>query len=149
MKDRLGQRYYVVKESALPTVMLKVAQAKEILQTHRGLTIHQVVASLGLSRSAFYKYRDSITPLHTGERERIITLVLLLRHQSGVLSQVLNRIAESKGNVLTISQGIPVSGIATASISVDLREMSGSVEQMLNIIWAVAGVEKVEIVAKE
>ncbi|OGX68557.1 MAG: hypothetical protein A2189_06035, partial [Paenibacillus sp. RIFOXYA1_FULL_44_5] len=118
-----GERYYLVREDILPEAVLKTMQAKELLARGEVKTVHDAVERVGLSRSAFYKYKDGIFPLTKMERETIVTISMDLEHRSGVLSKVLSKIAELNGNVLTIHQSIPLQGMANVVLSVDTSLM--------------------------
>jgi chorismate mutase len=113
------EKFYLVREDILPEGVLKAAQAKELLARGEARTIHDAVEHVGLSRSAYYKYKDGIFPYSKMERERIATVSMDLEHRSGILSKVLALIANHEGNVLTIHQTIPLSGMANVVISVD------------------------------
>ncbi|PKM86198.1 MAG: ACT domain-containing protein [Firmicutes bacterium HGW-Firmicutes-12] len=138
----------MVSKEILPEAILKTAQAKEILTRREAITINEAVEKIGLSRSAFYKYRDGVFPFYEASKEKIVTFSLLLEHRTGVLSDVLNAVAQMKGNILTINQGIPLQGTAVVTLSVDTYEVIGDMEELLEIFLNVVGVKKVEIVGQ-
>ena len=107
--------FLIVSKNILPEAILKTAKAKELLAKGDVYTINDAVERVGLSRSAYYKYKDGVFPFYEASREKIITISLILENKAGVLSHVLNFIASFKGNVLTINQGIPLQGIANVS----------------------------------
>ena len=104
--------YYIVEASALPEIFRKVVEARRLMDTGEVETVNQAVQATGISRSAFYKYKDAVRPFQDMLHGRIVTFQLLLKDEPGLLSQVLNRFAGSGANILTINQGIPANGCA-------------------------------------
>ena len=141
--------FYLVREEALPEVIVKTIQAKELLKRGLCSTVNEAVNQVGLSRAAYYKYRNYIFPFHELSQGKIVTLYLLLEHMPGVLSRILTRVAQSKGNILTINQGIPLQGLADVSISIDTRGMLEDVESLLQSLKNIDGVRKTEIIGQE
>lgn len=144
-----GTTYYIVKAEALPEVFLKTIEVKELLKKGEVSTIFEAVEKVGISRSAYYKYKDYIFPLYEMNTGRIITIALMLNHAPGVLSEVLNQIAQASGSVLTINQNIPVHGVANVTISLELKNMTIHVDKLIQRIEKIPGVKKVNILAKE
>jgi chorismate mutase len=142
------ERYYLVREDILPEAVLKTIQAKELLAHGKVKTIHDAVDQVGLSRSAFYKYKDGIFPLNQLDRERIVTLSIDLEHRSGILSRVLVLIAGLEGNVLTIHQSIPLQGMASAIISVDTSLMGEKLNELLSTLRQQDGVKRAAIIGQ-
>jgi chorismate mutase len=142
------ERYYLVREDILPEGVLKTVQAKELLARGEVKTIHEAVEQVGLSRSAFYKYKDGIHPLSKLERERIITISMDLEHRSGILSKVLALIANLDGNVLTIHQTIPLQGMANVVISVETSSMGEEIRQLLDRLHAQEGVKRAMVIGQ-
>lgn len=142
------QKFYLVDGSILPEAIRKTAEAKEMLVRGNVKTINEAVDKVGLSRSAFYKYRDGVFAFHRAVNNTVITLALLLEHKSGVLSTVLNTIAAEQGNVLTINQNIPLQGVAHATISIDTSGMRVSLDTLLNSLALIKGVGKAEIIGQ-
>lgn len=87
-------KYYIVEAQALPEVFLKVAEAKWLLETGEVATVNDAARATGISRSAFYKYRDSISPFQNLMAGRILTFQLLLRDMTGLLSSILTIFAQ-------------------------------------------------------
>lgn len=141
-------RYYLVREDILPEALVKTMQVKEMLAQGHAKTIHEAVDRAGLSRSAFYKYKDGIFPLSKLERERIVTISMDLEHRSGILSKVLALIASLEGNVLTIHQTIPLQGMANVVISVDTSLMGEQFVTLLDTLRLHDGVKRVTIVGQ-
>lgn len=149
MKDNSTQRRYIVDEKILPEAIYKTAQTKELLAKTPSLTINEAVKQVGISRSAFYKYRDGIFPFFEAIKERIITLQINLDHQTGVLSNCLNVIAHSGANILTINQGIPVQGIARVTISFESPPNGfGNLEELFEGLYELTGVISIELVGQ-
>lgn len=140
-------KYYIVDAEALPEIFLKVSQAKVLLETGEATTVNQATATVGISRSAFYKYKDTVRPFRDMKNGRIVTFQFTLRDEPGVLSQLLNIFAETGGNILTINQGLPVNSCAAGSISVETSGLRLSLEELVARAKAVSGVIKCEILA--
>lgn len=140
---------YVLRERAVPEVLLGVAQAKHLLDSGKAASVAEAVERAGISRSSFYKYKDDIFPYHENEKGKTITMVIQLDDEPGLLSAVLTKIAESHANILTIHQSIPVNGIASLSLSIDVFPATGSVDEMKNSIESLAGIHYAKIIARE
>ena len=142
-------KYFVVKQKAVPEVLLKVVEAKRLLESSKAITVQEATDRVGISRSSFYKYKDDIFPFHDNSKGKSITFVLQIDDEPGLLSLVLQTIAEYKGNVLTIHQSIPVDGIASLSLSIDVFPETGEVEDMKNSIESLQGIHYAKILARE
>ena len=140
------KKYYIVDASAMPEVLLKVVEAKRYISLEGG-SINDAVKRVGLSRSAFYKYRDKVSEFIEASNDKIVTLQANLNDEAGVLSQFLNMFADSKVNILTINQTIPVNGQAALTISIRTGGMAGDVEQLIKRAGKLNGVLKVGILA--
>ena len=139
--------YFIVEAGALPEVFLKVAEAKRLLEIGEVDTVNLATQRVGISRSAFYKYKDAVRPFNDMLQGRIITFQSLLKDEPGVLSAVLNIFAQSGGNILTINQGIPTTGCAVVSIGAETSGMVISIEELLANARQVEGVLRCEILA--
>jgi len=148
MKGREVVNAFIVSRDILPEAILKTALAKELLIRGDALTVNEAVEKVGLSRSAFYKYRDGIRPYYQATREKIIALSFLLEHRSGVLSNVLNTVAAMKGNILSINQGLPVQGVAVATMSVNVTDIK-DIDELIKRLSQQEGVKRVEILPQE
>lgn len=146
--NREKDKYYLVQADILPEAILKTAEAKQLLTSGKASTVHEAVEKVGLSRSAFYKYKDGIYPFHTMLKERIITVSLDLEHRSGILSKVLGAIAYLEGNVLTIHQTIPLQGMANVVLSIDTASMKGDVSDWLTALRTMDGVSKAILIGQ-
>ena len=125
------QKFYLVAADALPEVFLRVAEAKRMLQVGEAATVGEAARLVGISRSAFYKYRDSVQPFNDMKTGRIITFYALLKDNPGVLSNVLSIFAGSGANILTINQSIPTNGCAAVTISAETSDMRESLEELI------------------
>lgn len=140
-------KYFIVEAEALPEIFLKVSQAKGLLETGEASTVNQAAAMVGISRSAFYKYKDSVRPFNDMKNGRIVTFQFSLRNEPGVLSRLLNTFAETGGNILTINQGLPVNDCAVATIAAETSGLRMSLEELLACAASVTGVIRCEILA--
>ena len=140
-------KYYIVEASALPEVFLKVAEAKRLLSTGEAATVNEATKMTDISRSAFYKYRDSVLPFQNMMTGRIITIQLLLHDQPGLLSEILGVLAATKANIITINSIMPTNGTAVVTISAETIELSVSIEDLLNTLGEMDGVVKAEVLA--
>ena len=142
-------KYFVVKQKAIPEVLLKVVEAKRLLESEKVLTIQEAVDAVGISRSSFYKYKDDIFPFHETAKGKTITMVIQLDDEPGLLSIVLKTVAEFHANILTIHQSIPINGIASLTLSVDVLPETGDVTQMVASIEEQTGIHYVKILGRE
>lgn len=140
-------KYFIVEAEALPEIFLKVTQAKGLLETGEVTTVNQATAMVGISRSAFYKYKDTVRPFHDMKSGRIVTFQFSLRDEPGVLSRLLNIFAETGGNILTINQGLPINGCAVATIAAETSGLRLSLEELLARTAEVPNVIRCEILA--
>ena len=142
-------KYFVVKQKAVPEVLLKVVEAKKLLESERAITIQEATGKVGISRSSFYKYKDDIFPFYDNTKGKTITLVIQMDDEQGLLSDLLHVVAVSKANILTIHQSIPVNGVATLTLSVEVRSNTGNVSKMVEDIEEMNGIHYVKILARE
>ena len=140
-------KYYIVEASALPEVFLKVAEAKRLLSTGEAGTVNEATRITGISRSAFYKYRDAVLPFQNMMIGRIITFQLLLQDETGILSTLLNLFAEVKANITTINSIVPTNGCAVVTISAETLNLTVHLEELLRLIRKTPGVIKAEVIA--
>ena len=147
MKDKM--QYYVLKEKAVPEVLLKVVEAKRLIDSGKIASVQEATESVGISRSSFYKYKDDIFPFHDQAKGRTVTFILQMDDKPGILSDILRTVAEFRGNILTIHQSIPINGIATLTLSVEILPEAGDVAEMVTKIESVGGIQYVKILARE
>ena len=145
-----GQKaiFYLVREEILPEAIKKTIKVKELLKRGEARTINEAVEKMELSRSAYYKYKDYVFPFYEASKEKIVTIALLLEHKPGVLSRVLNTVANDHGSVLTINQGIPLQGVANATISIETAELVIDLEALLDKLRMVDGVKRLEVLGQ-
>ena len=140
-------KYYIVEASALPEVFLKVAEAKRLLSTGEASTVNEATKMTDISRSAFYKYRDAVLPFQNMMTGRIITFQMLIHDEVGLLSKILDILADAKANILTINSIVPTNGTAVVTISAETMDLTVSLEALLHQINAFRGVVKAEVLA--
>lgn len=141
--------YFVLKEKAVPEVLLKVMEAKRLIDSGKVDSVQDATELVGISRSSFYKYKDDIFPFHDNERGKTVTLVIQLNDEPGLLSNVLQAIAKFKTNILTIHQSIPVNGIASLTLSIDVFNTLDKTDELVATIEKVDGIHYVKILARE
>lgn len=141
-------KFYLVQEDILPEAIKKTIRVKEILRHGEVKTINEAVERMDLSRSAYYKYKDYVFPFYEIAQGKIVSITISMSNESGMLSSILRTIAEKNASVLTINQGIPLQGIAVASISFETKDMWGSLEELLDNIRVMNGILKVEIIGQ-
>lgn len=145
----INSKYLVIDKDILPDVFEKVLVAKELLRSGKVKEITEAVKTVGISRSTFYKYKSSVFTLDEKSEGKRVTLSFLLSHTQGILSNVLTTISNNGGNVLTISQDIPINNVANVSITFDMNHLRISIEEVIEKIEAIEGVQKLVIVTME
>ena len=147
MKEK-GQNY-VLKEKAVPDVLLRVVEAKRLLDSGKTDSVQDATEQVGISRSSFYKYKDDIFPFHETAKGKTITMVIQLDDEPGLLSIVLKTVAEFHANILTIHQSIPINGIASLTLSIQVLQTTGDISRMIEQLEGQPSVHHVKILAKE
>ena len=142
-------KYFVLKKQAVPEVLLKVVEAKRLLDSGKAASVQEAAENVGISRSSFYKYKDDIFPFHDNAKGKTITMVIQLDDEPGLLSVVLRIVADYHANILTIHQSIPVNGIASLTLSVDVLNETGDISQMVDTIEEQQGIHYLKILARE
>lgn len=140
-------KYYIVEASALPEVFLKVAEAKRLLSTGQAATVNDAARLTGISRSAFYKYRDAVLPFQNMMTGRVITFQLLLHDEPGMLARILEYFTQAKANIMTINSIVPTNSCAVVTISAETKEMTVQLEELLRQLRQTTGVFKAEVLA--
>ena len=130
-------KYYIVEASALPEVFLKVAEAKRLLLVGEADTVNEATRMTGISRSAFYKYRDAVMPFQNMMTGRIITFQLLLHDEPGMLGRLLELFTQARANIMTINSIVPTNGCAVVTISAETMDLSVQLEELLSNILGV------------
>ncbi len=141
--------YYLVKKRALPEVLLKVVEAKSLVESEKVSSVQEAVDSVGISRSSFYKYKDDIFMFHDNSQGQTITLTFQMDDRPGLLAELLKIIASYGANILTIHQSIPINSVASLSISVQVLPTTSDVAAMIEDMEDKEGVHHVKILAKE
>lgn len=144
-----SSNYFVVKKKAIPEVLLKVVEAKRILETERGISVQEAIDRVGISRSSFYKYKEDILPFHDNAQGTTITLTFQMDDKPGLLSDVLKIIARFGANILTIHQSIPINKVASLTLSIQALQTTGDMSGMLETLEGQCGVHYVRVIAKE
>ena len=141
--------YFVVKQKAVPDVLLKVVEAKQLLETEKAITIQEAADRVGISRSSFYKYKDDIFRFHDNSQGTTITFTFNMDDEPGLLSDVLKIIADFGANILTIHQSIPINGVASLTLSIQVLKTTRDVSKMFECMEQQKGVHHVKILAKD
>ena len=142
-------KYFVLKQKAVPEVLLNVVEAKRLLESERVMTVQEATERVGISRSSFYKYKDDIFPFYDNTKGKTITFVVQMDDEQGLLSDLLHVVAMYKANILTIHQSIPVNGVATLTLSVEVKANTGNISGMVEEIEEQKGIHYVKILARE
>ncbi|MBS4217020.1 ACT domain-containing protein [Bacillus sp. FJAT-49711] len=146
-KKEYDQKFYLVREDVLPEAMKKTLEAKELIERGKSDSVWDAVQQVDLSRSAFYKYRDTVFPFHLVVKEKIISLFFFLEDKPGALSKLLGTVATNSCNVLTIHQTIPLQGRANVTLSLDITNMSGDIDELLVKLRRLEFVDKVDVLS--
>lgn len=141
--------YFVLKKKAVPEVLLKVVEAKRLLDSERADSVQEATEMVGISRSSFYKYKDDIFPFHDNAKGKTITMVIQMDDEPGLLSVVLRTIADYHANILTIHQSIPINGVASLTLSIDVLPNTGDISMMVDQIEQETGIHYLKILARE
>ena len=142
-------KYFVIREKAVPEVLLKVKKEKRLLDSERVLSVQEAVDRVGISRSSYYKYQNDIFPFHDEAKGKTVTFVLQMEDEPGLLSVVLNIVAEFGANILTIHQSIPINGVASLTLSIEVLPTTGDVSFMIQKIEEQKGVHYLKILGRE
>lgn len=142
-------KYFVVKQRAVPEVLLKVVEAKKLLESEQVMTVQEAAERVGISRSSFYKYKDDILPFYDNTKGKTVTFVMQMDDRQGLLSHLLHIVAVYRANILTIHQSIPVNGVATLTLSVEVRADTGNISRMMEEMEEQQGIHYVKILARE
>ena len=147
MEDK--SKYFVLKQRAVPEVLLRVVEAKRLLESERAITVQEATDRVGISRSSFYKYKDDIFPFYDNAKGKTSTLVIQMDDEQGLLSDLIHVVAIYKANILTIHQSIPVNGVAMLTLSVEVQNHTGNVSSMIEEMENMSGIHYVKILARE
>ncbi|AGB41524.1 ACT domain-containing protein [Halobacteroides halobius DSM 5150] len=144
----MEEKFYIVAEKVLSDAMKKTVQVKELLATGEENQIKEAVKRVGLSRSAYYRYRDSIFTVQDENSQELVTLSLLIIDKAGLLSQVLTKIAEYKGNILTINQDLPLAEVAHVTLTIEINQLSITIRKLLDKLKEIEGIRKARVITQ-
>lgn len=142
-------KFFVVSSDILPDVLEKVIEARNLLQSGKVKRISEAVKAVGVSRGTYYKYKDAVFSFNAEESRRKAVITMVISEESGSLSQVLNLVALRKGNILAINQTVPINGIHTLSLTLDIHQMEVSIESFMEELDALSVIDKLDLVAVE
>src|SRR6056297_4178905 len=145
----MSSKYLLIDKEILPGIFEKVITAKQLIKTGQAKGITDAVKAVDISRSSFYKYKDYVFTFSERAEGKKVTTALLLSHESGILSSILNKIAESKGNILTINQNIPMNQVANVTLTFDISQMDMEFDELTEEIRNMDGVIKLNLLAME
>ena len=137
--------FYIVAADVLPEALKKTAQIKALLSPNSNLTINEAADKVGLSRSAFYKYRESIFSYNKMNKERIVTLIVTAADEISVLAECLQIITEMDGQILTVNRGLPIQDTSKATLVIDTKNMKQEIETLVEKLYEIAQVREIEI----
>lgn len=138
-------KYYLVNSNILPSVYSKVVEAKNYLASGEAASASQAAKMAGISRSAYYKYKDAIFEYNGDNNDETVTINAKLKDNAGVLSALMNELYKAGANVLSVSQSVPVNSIADVSVTVRSTEMTATVQELLNNIKSINGVKSAQL----
>ena len=141
--------YYIVRKKAVPQVLVDVVRAKQLIESGKAESVQEAISRTGISRSSVCKYQNDIFPFHESARGTTFTLMFQMEDEPGLLSDALRIIAQYRANILTIHQSIPVSGVATLSLSIQVQKTTGNMSEMLKELENHSGVHNVKVVGQE
>lgn len=147
--DLEQDKYYIIKKKALPEILLKVVEAKRLLDSERVMTVQEATEAVDISRSSFYKYKDDVLPFHENNRGKTINIMVQLDDLPGLLSNILNIIASANANILTIHQSIPIGGIATITLGIEILPITIEIQKLIQSIEMIQGVNYLKILGRE
>ena len=141
--------YFVVRTGALPEVLKKVVEVKRLLATEKGSSVAEATARVNISRSSFYKYKEDIFPFYDSSKGKTVTIIVEMRDVLGNLAKICSTVSSYNANILTIHQSIPINGIATLTLSIEVREDTSDINAMIHEIEALPNIQYVKILAQE
>ncbi len=144
-----GSEYYLVKADMLPDVFAKVMAVKRLLNAGKAGSVNEAVQKIGLSRSAYYKYKDAVLPFYETSQGRLVTLIFTVENFPGILSGIINCLAVAKANVLTINQNIPLNGLADVSISIETDKVKQDIKELIDSLGRIPGVRACRMLARD
>ncbi len=137
--------FYLIRKRAVPETLLRVVEVNRLLTTGKAKTVQEAVDSVGISRSSYYKFKDDVAEFHNSMVGMTLTVSLEISDETGILSDILGVIAEFGANILTIHQSVPIGGLASVSISMQVLQSSEDVSILLSRMEALKGVHKLKV----
>ncbi len=137
------KRFIYVDSEALPSYFLKVLETKRLLESGKVSSVTKAAQLNGISRSAYYKYKDSVFEAQNLTAVPCSTFMLTLSHQTGVLSNVLSAFSAIGVSILTISQSLPVNDQASVMLTADMQNASCGADEVMQKVAKVNGVKQV------
>lgn len=144
-----NSEFFLVKSAMLPEVFNKVMAVKRLINSGKAESVNEAVQKVGMSRSAYYKYKDAVLPFYETSRGRLVTLIFAVENFPGILSGIINCLAKAKANILTINQNIPINGLADVSISIETDQMNVEIGGLLDELGRIPGVRSHRILARD
>ena len=141
--------YLIVHKSILPEYFEKVLECRRLMESGKVREVSQAVRQVGISRSTYYKYKDYIFEPSDMNSSRKAVFSMMLDHAPGVLSSLLACISESGASVLTITQSLPIHNKASVTISIDITDVTESVDALTGRISAINGLDNLRLLAIE
>ncbi len=142
-------KFYVVSSDILPEVLEQVIDARVLLQSGKAKRISEAVKMVGISRGTYYKYKDAVFSFSSDQSNRKAIISMILRNEKGALSKVLSLISAKQVNIMAINQTIPINGIASVTLTLDISELEISIQALLTLVEAMPMVDKTDLVAVE
>lgn len=139
----MNSDFYLVRKRAVPETLLKVVEVNRLLSAGKVKTIQEAVDRVGISRSSYYKFKNDIEEFHSSMAGMTLTLSMEISDETGILSDILREIADFGANILTIHQSIPIGGMASVSISMQVLKSSENVSGLLENLERLSGVRKI------
>ena len=147
--EKQPNKYLLVDTRILPDIFQKIIEVKTLLSKGNIKSVNEAANKAGISRSAYYKYRNYVFPFNETTSGRVVTVYFIVEDFSGILSNIIAKIAGAKANILTINQNIPINGLADITISIETEGMVRNIEDLLEEIRNIEGVRKDGILSRE
>ena len=145
----MNSDFYLVRKRAVPETLLKVVEVNRLLSAGKVKTIQEAVDRVGISRSSYYKFKNDIEEFHSSMAGMTLTLSMEISDETGILSDILREIADFGANILTIHQSIPIGGMASVSISMQVLKSSENVSGLLENLERLSGIRKIRATGAE
>ena len=145
----IKNQYLLADTKVLPDIFMKTVEVKKILSMGAFKSVNEAVNQVGISRSTYYKYKDYVFPFYETTRGKVVTLFFVVEDFSGILANIIGKIADAKANILTINQNIPINGMADITISIETKGMTKDINELMKDISGVEGVRRQEILSRE